>query len=213
MNNIEIIIDKTKLSTLGLKPQIGHEIQLLSFGSTEPEKDLISFLITYVFRENAVLRDEETVSYGLWLLKLVLKNDILHLYELDPSFKEWIEGAENAVYYYEQQSQLCKSENTELNIPLFTQNIAISKGVFDGLDVQGIRYLEPSHMSGWYLTTKEYDNDIKKMSVVSLQELVINRKDLLQFLGLPVGYVFETLPGNKCNIWQLPDIAHDISGN
>lgn len=46
-------------------------------------------------------------------------------------------------------------------------------------------------MSDWYLTTED---KIKSMSVIAWQEIVIRRRDLLQFLTLPPGYTFETLP-------------------
>ncbi len=111
---------------------------------------------------------DETIAYGLWLLKFTLKNNFFEICELDELFVGWSLGADNAIYYFELQKETCKSENATFSVPLFTQKIAISKGVLEGKNVYGIRYEEPRHMSGWYLTTVDYDNDIKNITVIEV---------------------------------------------
>lgn len=203
--NIDIIESTDKfIHTQGLINYIEYEVRLKSFGNIQGESALFCFIIDYVLNETPKIYNNETISYGIWLLKFVEFAGYFEIYELDEQFKNWQEGADNSIYYFEQQKAICKDEATEFTVPLFNQNIAISDGVLEGLRVQGIRYNEPEHMSGWYLTTSEYDGDIKNMKVVSLQTLVINRKDLLQFLALPPGFVFEITENNNCRIWKAP---------
>jgi hypothetical protein len=198
------------ISTRGLNFFIENEIRLKSFGNKEGELALLYYLIDYSIDGSPTINDDETITYGLWLLKFTRVAENFEIYELDELFVKWNEGADNAIYYFEQQKILCMSESAKFNVPLFTQNIAISKGVLEGLRVQGIRYNEPPHMSGWYLTTSEYDGNIENMKVVSLQTLVINRKDILQFLALPPGFVFEITENETCRIWKAPV---DVSDN
>jgi hypothetical protein len=203
----EIDISKNingKITTIGLKSFIDYELSLKSFNNEQGELALLCFLIDYIILKSPIIKNEQSISYGLWLLKFTKVEDYYEIYELDNEFEKWQEGADNAIYYIEQQKVLCKDEQTEFTPPLFTQKLAISKGVLEGMKVQGIRYDEPNQMSGWYLTTPEYDGIITSMSVIDLQELVIKRKDLLQFLALPSGYMFEITENNNCRIYKAP---------
>jgi len=190
--------------TRGLINFIKYEIRIKSFDNSHGELALLYFMIDYILNESPKIQNNETISYGLWLLKFVRNNEYYEIYELDDEFKSWQEGADNAIYYIEQQKLVCKEEGAEFKVPLFVQNIAITAGVLEGLRVQGIRYNEPEHMCGWYLTTSDYDGNIRNMKVVSLQALVVGRKDLLQFLALPPGFIFEITENDTYRVSKAP---------
>ena len=199
--------------TKGINNIIGYDIHLKSCNNQKGELGLLFFLIDYFLNRHPIIRNNETVSYGLWLLKFCLKGNFFQIHELDEAFSGWHEGADNAVYYYELQKQTCEGESAAFCVPLFTQKIAISSGVLEGKNVQGIRYDEPNHMSGWYITTDEYDGNIANMRVIELQNLVVKRKDLLQFLALPAGFFFETLQNNKCYIGKSSAATENTQEN
>lgn len=201
--NIEIHEkDNGYINTKGMACFIDYEICVKSFGEKNGELALLFFLIDYILNDHPRINDNDTISYGLWLLKFVKIDNLYKIYELDDTFESWQEGADNAIYYIEQQKTVCKEEAVEFTVPFFSQYIAISEGVLEGERVQGIRYREPEHMSGWYLTTPKYDGNIANMMVVALQEFVVKRKDLIQFLALPYGYVFEITADDMCQIWR-----------
>ncbi len=204
--NIEIFKLPGFISTRGLVHLTKYEIKLKTFDQNSGEYSLVKYLVDYLIDGKSRVEDGDTISYGLWLLKFIVAENCYQVFELDDQFSEWVEGADNAVYYFEQQKNLCSEEGVSFNMPGFTQKIAISDGVLDEKEVQGIRYLEPEHMSGWYLTTSKYDGNINNMRVVPLQEIVVKRKDLLQFLALPAGYTFGITERNTCWIAKsLPD--------
>jgi hypothetical protein len=207
--NIYIEESSDFLHTNGLKNYILIELRLKTFSNREGELGFIRFIIDYILNNRPTIKDNETMSYGLWLIKFVKAEDYFEIYELDESFERWQIGADNAIYYMEQQKETCKQNGAEFSVPLFTQKIAISDGVLEGLNVQGIRYKEQEHMSGWYLTTSQYNGDVKNMKVVSMQTLVVARKDLLQFLALPAGYTFGITENNTCWIGKAPSDASD----
>src|SRR4051812_31354538 len=88
--------------TRGLREKIGSEIFIKSFGNYEGELALFKYLIDYVLDFRPSINDNETISYGLWLLKFIKSEAVFSIYELDDQFQNWIEGADNAVYYIEQ---------------------------------------------------------------------------------------------------------------
>lgn len=212
---ITILTDtvRNQLITDGLRSFIRREIILDKIDNPEGELNLLKYIIDYILNEKPTIKEEQTISYGLWLLKFVLEYDNFSIFELDDEFSNWMRGASNAIYYFEMQKTICENENAEFCVPKFTQLIAISDGVMDGDSVQGIRYEEPEHMSGWYLTTAKYDGKISSLNVIPLQNLVIKRKDLLQFLALPPDFVFQTFDDYTCEIRRLSSLGTNISGN
>ncbi|KPH15248.1 hypothetical protein AMQ68_00650 [Chryseobacterium sp. ERMR1:04] len=74
--------------------------------------------------------------------------------------------------------------------PNFSQMIVISKGVYEGKDIEAIRYDSPEHMSGWWLITDDYDDDIKSLMTVHFYHVAFKRPDILKYLALPFGYRF-----------------------
>jgi hypothetical protein len=190
------------IHTIGLHSFIGKELKLVHINNLEGEINLLQYLIDYIIDCAPEIKEEQTVAYGLWLLKFTKYSEVYELYELNHNFEDWIRGAENSVHTFELQKYWCREENVVFSIPEFQQLIAISDGVMNGLPVTGMRYMAPKHMSGWYLVTELYNGDASTMKVIRPKEIVKGRKDLLQFFALPAGYSFAISDEQTCRIWK-----------
>jgi hypothetical protein len=74
--------------------------------------------------------------------------------------------------------------------PNFGQMIVISKGVYEGKDIEAIRYDSPKHMCGWWLITDDYDDNIESLMTVHYYHVAFKRPDILKYLAIPFGYRF-----------------------
>ncbi|QEC80457.1 hypothetical protein FSB76_10130 [Mucilaginibacter ginsenosidivorax] len=97
-----------------------------------------------------------------------------------------------------EQIKECQDQNSIPIFPLFNQMIVISEGVLEGDFVDAVRYPSPQHMTGWWLTTNLYNNDIKTLKTIHYHHLAFKRPDLIKYLALPFGFRF--LSENKM-IW------------
>lgn len=89
------------------------------------------------------------------------------------------------------------------------QLVAISKGVLEGRrPVEGVRYPSPKHMSGWWLTTDEYDGDIDSIVTVHFEHIIEARPDLAIYMALPHGYRFD-LGGDPEHVWFDEDVKNE----
>jgi hypothetical protein len=197
---IQILNNDHNLFTIGLNKRIGSELFLQNYIDKEGSLKLMEFVIEYIIKENVVLKNGETIAYGLWQLKFFLQEGYLHIYENTEDFTGWCSGVVNAVFHLEQQREICIQNNTISEIPSFNQGIAISPGVLEGDYVQGIRYPAPKHMSGWYITSYKYNGNINELKVLKVFELIRERKDILRYLALPVGFVFE-IGSETSKVW------------
>ncbi len=124
---------------------------------------------------------------------------ILSLSEASLNGEGFIEGVDNAISVIGEQSEICKQYSSAPVFPTFGQKLAISKGIYDGMPVDAVRYASPSHMTGWYLTTDLYDGDVKTMEVVYYHDVVFKRPDLRPYLALPPGFRFNA--SDDVDIW------------
>ena len=76
------------------------------------------------------------------------------------------------------------------SFPNFNQSVVISDGVYEGKDIEGIRYDSRQGESGWYLITDDYNDDIKSLKMVHFYHVAFARPDILQYLAIPFGYRF-----------------------
>jgi len=89
-----------------------------------------------------------------------------------------------------EQESACNKYGVSPTFPTFNQNIVISKGVYEGLGIEAVRYPSPNHMSGWWLTTELYDNNVDSLMNVHYYHVAFKRPDILRYLALPNGYRF-----------------------
>ena len=80
------------------------------------------------------------------------------------------------------------------------QKVAVSKEVYEGSEVNAVRYNAPGHMTGWYLTSNSFNGDINTLQVDHLYHIINARKDLVKFLALPAGYRF-FVNQDKYKVW------------
>jgi hypothetical protein len=95
-----------------------------------------------------------------------------------------------------EQRELCTAVGARFDPPSPEMLVVISDGVYEGDSVQGVRYLSPPHMSGWWLTTGRYDGSTQSLKPVHLRHVYETRPDLARYLALPFGYRFSSESGN-----------------
>ncbi|WP_215397034.1 immunity protein Imm33 domain-containing protein [Rheinheimera oceanensis] len=89
------------------------------------------------------------------------------------------------------------------------QLVAISKGIYEGVTpVEGVRYPSPPHMSGWWLTTDEYDGNIGSLVTVHFKHIIEKRPELALYMALPFGYRF-ILGGETDHVWFDQVVANE----
>ncbi|AZA80219.1 hypothetical protein EG359_10380 [Chryseobacterium joostei] len=88
------------------------------------------------------------------------------------------------------QSEICSHYGLSIIFPNFNQMVVISQGVYEGKDIEGIRYESPEHMSGWWLITDDYNDNIESLMTVHYHHIAFSRPDILKYLALPFGYRF-----------------------
>ncbi|TBU74239.1 hypothetical protein DNK10_15740 [Pseudomonas daroniae] len=103
-----------------------------------------------------------------------------------------------AVSYWRDQNLICQEVGAAFTPPRLDQMVVISDGVYEGDDVEGVRYPSPDHMSGWWLTTDRFNGNTDTLKTVHAYDVSARRPDLAKFLALPFGYRFFS---PQSNVW------------
>ena len=99
------------------------------------------------------------------------------------------------------QKACCSHYKTDFSPVKSEQMVVISDGVYEGIvPIEGVRYPSPSHMSGWWLTTDEFDGDVNSLKTVHYSHVVERRPEVAIYMALPFGYRFQ-LGGEKDCVW------------
>ncbi|WP_187274560.1 hypothetical protein [Paenibacillus sp. N3.4] len=203
MNNehkgIKIQCQNNHFVTSGLNRDFGYEIRVLSKERLEIhcQKALI-YLIDFIIDTKAVIKPYQTIAYYSWILKLVPHTDFYYdLWELVNDEGLFAEGIDYTAELISSQEEECTKRGMRPYFPTFGQKLAISKGVYEGMDCDGVRYPSPDHMTGWYITTDLYDGNIDSLMVVHYYHLAFKRPDLLTYLALPHGFRFSKYASNS----------------
>lgn len=179
--------------TEGIESILNKEFRIKKGNFNESEVQyVIDYILKYVITENKILKDKDTFEFGSWLLQFVSNGDYFEIYELENVLAGkniYKEGIDIAIEIYRIQSSLVK-EGIAPQIPKFSQKIALTEDIYNGSEINGVRYGAPSHMTGWYLTSNSYKGDIKRLIVDYLYFIINNRFDIVKFLALPTGYRF-----------------------
>lgn len=194
MINYSLLVLEKVIVTQGLNDSLGKEF-CINKGDyqTEHIELIINYLINYIETENNDLKDGETIGLGCWLVQFIHNGNYIELHEL----KDVINGnnkyefsLDYTIEFIKSQLMICDEYNVKPNIPKIGQKITLSKEIYEGSEVNGVRYESPSHMTGWYLTSNTYKGDIKTLVVDHLYHILKERPDLVKFLALPAGYRF-----------------------
>lgn len=188
--------------TSGLSRLVGHELKLLKKNKLEQEYlRVLQYLINYILDEKPVIKNSQTISYYSWLIKVIKESSgYFAIFEANNDGSGFDEGADTGISIINEQEYECKKYNETPYFPTFNQKIAISKGVYEGLPVDAVRYPSPGHMTGWWITTDLYNNDINSLMVVHYYHVAFKRPDILRYLALPFGYRLQMSDSEKL-IW------------
>lgn len=180
--------------TQGLSKLIGKEFSINKKSLSKKDAEvIINHIINYIESENKQIKNLETFGCGSWMIRFVFNNIYIELHELKDVIdndNKYDFDLTKTITFFKEQKQLCNINNVEPNIPKIGQKIAISKEIYEGSEVNGVRYNAPDHMTGWYLTSNSYNGDVKSLIIDHLYHLLKERPDLAKFLALPVGYRF-----------------------
>lgn len=165
----------------------------------------LKHIANYVLRDSVEIKSDQTLAYGYWLTKFKLSGDgLFEFWEYDRDASEFISGVSLTLTYWDNQHRICDSVSASFSPPRPDKKIAISIGVLDGDEVEGVRYPSPEHMSGWWFTTPRYNGDVDSLQVVPLFTVTAARPDLSHYIALPPGYRFFT---NGKKIWRDAQVA------
>lgn len=196
------------LSTFG---QLEIRIEFHDSELIEDGKCFLSFVSDYV-TSGAKLRAGETMGYGYWATKFEDGGEqTLETWEYNAEATELIRGVTHALRYWRDQNATCKKYSAAFEPPRADRRSVISKGVFEGLPVQGVRYCSPDHMSGWWITTDQYDGDVNSLMNEHSYHLTAARPDLAKYLALPHGFRFDTSQGE--DVWFEEEVATELTNS
>lgn len=194
INYKEIIIvsDNKYINTKGLNSYIEKEIRL-EIGNYDPAEyvEVIKYMIDYITDSKPIISENQNISYYSWLLQFrAEEQDYYDLYEANSDGSGFNKGCDTAISIVREQGEICWQQNLIPLFPNFNQSVVISDGVYEGKDIEGIRYDSPQDESGWYLITDDYNDVIKSLKMVHFHHVAFARPDILKYLALPFGYRF-----------------------
>ncbi|HBV15856.1 MAG TPA: hypothetical protein DEB71_11010 [Chryseobacterium carnipullorum] len=192
------VVDNLYVKTKGLDSYITKEIRV-TIGNNQPKKyiEVIKYIIDYIVGSKPIISENQNIGYYLWLLQFRLDEDNCYdLYEANADGSGYNKGCDMAISVVREQGEICWQQNLIPHFPTFNQSIVISDGVYEGKDIEGIRYDSPQDESGWYLITDDYNDDIKSLKMAHFYHVAFARPDILKYLALPFGYRFLMGNGN-----------------
>jgi hypothetical protein len=174
---------------------IGHPEITVEFNDSELTREAEAFLnyvSDYLTKSGRKLGTGETMAYGYWITKFQDAGpNVLETWEYDAPATEFVKGASLTLRYWKDQHAICKEYGADFQPPRPDKLTVISKGVLEGLPVQGVRYPSPDHMSGWWITTDQYDGNIDSLKHEHTYHVTATRPDLAKYLALPPGFRFD----------------------
>lgn len=192
------VLDNLYVETKELDSYISKEIRF-AIGTNQPENfiEVIKYIIDYIVDSKPIISENQNIGYYSWLLQFRLDEDNCYdLYEANADGSGFNKGCDTAISVVRQQSEMCLQYDLIPLFPNFNQSVVISDGVYEGKDIEGIRYDSPQGESGWYLITDDYNDDIKSLKMVHFYHVAFARPDILQYLAIPFGYRFIMKNGN-----------------
>ncbi|WP_200962478.1 immunity protein Imm33 domain-containing protein [Paenibacillus sp. Soil750] len=199
---IEILFENGYIQTKGLYKMIEKEFIISIKKRLHNEYvELIRYLINYVIDAKPLIKPDQTIAFHSWLLKCCELSELYYeIWEVQSNGEGFGEGADYAIKVVQEQKQECQENGATPKFPIFNQMIVISKGVYEGLAVDAVRYPSPEHMSGWWLTTDLYDDNVGSLMTVHYHHLAFKRPDLMKYFALPYGYRFN-IAGKEQDVW------------
>jgi hypothetical protein len=194
IRNVKLVWDATGVSTDGLNYFGQDDIHVVvpERSMSEEVEAFLRFVVGYLAESNRKIRDHETIAYGYWLVQFRQEQPrLLEAWEYTADATDFQRGVRLSLTYWRDQHRICDKLGVAFDPPRADRLTVVSKGVFEGLPVKGVRYPAPEHMSGWWFVTDEYDGQISSLGKEHTYHVTAARSDLAKFLALPVGCRFD----------------------
>ncbi|WP_207892449.1 immunity protein Imm33 domain-containing protein [Paenibacillus pinisoli] len=187
--NIQIHTEGSYLRTTNLSPLTGYDVKILNQGNNQDCMRFLKYFIDYCIDYKPQIKPDQTISYYSWLVKLINSSTaVLTIQEAKDNGEGFTEGISYASKVIREQEEICRIYDVSPVFPQFSQNIVISKGVYEGLGIDAVRYSSPEHLTGWWLTTDLYDDNTDSLMNVHYFHIAFKRPDLLKYFALPCGF-------------------------
>jgi hypothetical protein len=199
----------TRIFTLGFATRDLPELRINTIEESliHEGEAFLRFIVNYMKSKEIRIKPNETVAYGYWVVRFQQSPDwFLEVWENNPEGTKFVEGAQLALTYWRDQNLLCRIAGATFSPPRPDQLVVISAGVLEGYPVQGVRYPSPANMSGWWITTDQYDGHVKSLEREHLYHVTAARPDLARYIALPHGYRFDL--SDKEDIWFDSEVAN-----
>lgn len=199
---IDIIVENKFIQTKGIRGENVKEIRIPLIQRTKEEyTSALTYLIDYVLDAKPIISVDQTIGYCSWILKFADYDKESYLMQgADINGEGYETGIDYAIKVVSDQRKECDLLNQPCVFPTFNQNIVISRGVYEGLPVDAVRYPSPLQMSGWWITTDLYDDNTNSLMNVHYYHVAFKRPDVLRFLALPDGHRF-SMDEKSYDVW------------
>jgi hypothetical protein len=199
---------RSSIKTVGLASGGHSELraEVLDPELMEEAEGFLNYVSHYVTTSGKRISPGETMAYGYWLVKFQSANDnTLEAWEYKADATDFVKGADLTLRYWRDQHIVCKLHGAEFRPPRPDKLTVVSAGVLEGAPVEGVRYPSPDHMSGWWITTDQYNGDIKTLQHQHTYHVTAARPELAKYLALPDGFRFD-LSGTEA-VWLDEKVA------
>lgn len=208
-NKFEIVLHNGTALTRGLSvfSQTELSIQFHSENLRGFAEDLLRSAGTYATSIDVRLKPGETIGLQSWIYKLQEHSGHLELHELTENGHEFKRGCSFSASFTKQQKAICDAHAVAPVFCSTNQMVAVSDGVMTGkLPIEGVRYPSPEHMSGWWITTDDFNGNIDEIKTVHMGHIISDRPDIRCMLALPHGFRFSV--GETTEIWFDQNVAN-----
>ncbi|UXY14185.1 hypothetical protein N8I74_12745 [Chitiniphilus purpureus] len=194
MSQLKIISrDKKVFCTQGISSILGVELiaRVENIQYADACRDFLTSMGNYILAGGGLTLGQ-TAQYGYWLTKLTEGESNAEFFEYNQDATEFMPGLDFTLFAWMEQHKICNNAGSTFSPPRPDKLVVISEGVYEGEQVEGVRYPSPDHMSGWWITTNKYNGNVETLKTVHAYHLTKNRPDLLGYLAMEYGYRFES---------------------
>jgi hypothetical protein len=208
-DQVTIERESSRVVTRGLADFDQRElaVPLLDETLADEAAAFLRHVVEYLYVGKRRIEPDETMEYGFWIVKFRASGDVLETWEHGDDGRELVIGADRALRFRRDQMRICEAHGAEFTPPRGDTLLAVSDGVWEGRDLEAVRYPAPEHMSGWWLTTDLYDGNAESMRTEHAYHAVARRPELVPYLALPPGFWFRT--GGEPEIGFDPALLED----
>jgi len=188
---------RSSIRTVGLASEGHSELraEVLDPELMGEAEEFLNYVTHYVTTSGKRIGSGETMAYGYWLVKFERADDnTLETWEYKADASGFVKGANLTLRYWRDQHIACKLHEAAFTPPRPDKLTVVSAGVLEGAPVEGVRYPSPDHMSGWWITTDQYNGDIKTLKHEHTYHVTAARPELAKYLALPDGFRFNQSP-------------------